>query len=1164
MQDRNYTIQNVINYINVIKKQQCNVKGVCILLGAGADITSGGKTFRELKMDLLEANGIDITRNITDKNLTEKFDDLIEKFTQDDRSIELESIMEKICVPSEGYELLVFLAHLGYIDAVISTNFDVLLEQTEQELSVKPFDIFAPGRAIPGNYYEKRQVYAPVYVKLHGDLYGRLVTHLTKKEIESKQYGSEFLEMVTNIIKNYAVIAIGYGGYDDLLTDIFKDCIESIQPVYWCNIAEPSPDSQLVQVLNQQDKLRFLPCTFDAFFQELGLYFLKKQELHDTNPHFLPTIIKAKVLNQKVLYNNTINNKTCLIERSEIENQILNFVVNVEKNAVMLVGNAGMGKTTAIHCFIDHYSDFFIMPIYMKKREQDGILKSLANAMGYKTDVPFSLLYNFANWCEQNQFSITFVIDEIYLGDNVEDSVKYVKELFDFLKIISDCNCIKVILCINEGDYKKLSQKLEGSFYQKYIDTKICVQKFTCEEMKMLLKDNQVDLDQESYELLREPYMWGLVNNSKLNRYQSLDDCIGKYVESVILANNELGLTQPSLQIILEKIACASIQSQKLEIPANILCHLQDCNIVEENGHFTYDKYTEYYYYKYIVRKSDVAKYIFYDLCNPDYLQQKPVLKACIRALSDINTIAKLEQNLEAMAIYLNRNTKQDPYGVIMVMDSIKRIQQQKYNFMIDYLDNICLQKSNIRSIFDIFCFTAIYASEDPYKLLNLMNDFSQLAYNAFIVKEDYNYNKLRDAIQKKDLKFYKDFLKKRYRGQTPQANFLEFLYLLTSFGPDNISSSYYEQLVTVFQEIFEEYLKNCNCESAYNMVASKVKLYSYNILFNSGSDVEEKFYQAIHNNDLRSLYEKISKGAVLSIDEYLCLIEKAIDINNAWSFISCNFIVALSMQNDFDSTYSVMQDVLGKLDSRDIVKKLDFYLSSVFMSLYICQEQVFEHFNDIFAKVVDKYEVQLFNKPETRLSTLQKFKDEFEMNFEDGFNPLAFYFYVAPSRCYTQGECWNDGTEYLQNYWTLLEHCEQSGNYNEMLRIVHALGQMISIYPTEGYASLEKMAQYSHVIIRQGVIRILKENYLRYPLQTQHFIQHTHFDFSKEELLDIQSNRDPKWCNRTLEQLHWCRFFVNLSNIFAKKSLNIFMKQFYETDSYSSFIFAFFNQLFQ
>lgn len=1161
MSDNSFVVQNIINSIKTIKKQQSNLRGVCILLGAGADLTSGGKTFRTLKMDLLKENNIDIPDSITDKKLTEKFDNVVERFTLGERCAELENIMRKHCTPSEGYELLVFLAQLGFIDAVITTNFDILLEETERSLFIKPFEIFTPGRAIPGDFFKKRQKCNPIYLKMHGDLYGQMVTHLTRQEITSKAYGEEFINLVEHIIQNYLVISIGYGGYDDLLTSIFRDHIDKVSSVYWCNIKAPETDSPLASLLMEHNKLQFIPCTFDSFFQKIGMSFLREQELPDTNPHFLPTVIKAKLINQQTLYFDG-SNLSSLIERSDITNEILSFLATSD-NVTILVGNAGMGKTSFIRLLIERYKEFSFMPIKINREDTSSILKCIANALGYKTDVPFSLLYNFSNWCDLNGFNIVFVMDEISLGSNAEDSIKYIKELLDFFKIIANYHCVKIVLCMDTVDYENMKEVLGGSIYESFIDKPIYVNEFTINEMKSLLKGNEEPLSSEAYELLRKPYIWGLVSNSNMNISNSLDNCIDEYIETTILRDKKNGLTKAMLQVILENIAKATVSEESQKLDDAIVEHLQNCNIIDSNRHFIYQKYTEYYYYKYIMRQTDSAEYIFDTLCATAYLQQQSVLSACAKALADVDSAGKLEHNLLALAKYVNKNTCTNKYGMILVYESIKQIQQKKYECLLNYLSDIDIQQSKLGPVLDIICYTAMYAPKDPYKILNLIMKNSSYAYNAFIIKEDYISNMLLRSAENSNLSSCIIQIKERLQNQESDLNFIELLFINTTWGPDNVNTICYNELVLSFRVLIHEFYNTICSEASFKTASNKIKQYSYNILFNSGNDVEEKFHEAIYHSELRSLYQKISAGAVLKLEEYIFLTEVATDINNVWTFLICNFISVLSMQNDYQKTYTLMQEAVEELGFINIVPKLDFYLSSVFMALYICQKDIVKNFNHIFECVVNKYEVQLFNLPDTRLSTLQKFTDVFEMNFEDGFNPMAFYFYVAPSPCFTDHNPWENGDRYLKKYWELADKLEQFGHYNEILRIVHALGQMISIYPAKGYDALEKMANYQHDIIKKGVERILKENYLRYPTETKHFIMNTHFKFSEKELLDIKSNRDPRWCYRALEQLHWCRFFVNTSNIIEQNSTHIFMKNLYLSDSYSSFIISFFKELF-
>lgn len=128
-------INNIINHINSIKRGTYKKRGVCILIGAGADISSGGILFHDLKIRFLKENNCILPHNVSEKLLDEQFEMMVEKLTQDGRCETLDKIMRKHKTPSEGYSLLVMLAEMGYIDAVITTNFDYLLEETQELLN---------------------------------------------------------------------------------------------------------------------------------------------------------------------------------------------------------------------------------------------------------------------------------------------------------------------------------------------------------------------------------------------------------------------------------------------------------------------------------------------------------------------------------------------------------------------------------------------------------------------------------------------------------------------------------------------------------------------------------------------------------------------------------------------------------------------------------------------------------------------------------------------------------------------------------------------------------------------------------------------------------------------------------------------------------------------
>ena len=1153
--EKRYLINNIINLVIAITEKKTEAKGLCLLLGAGADIASGGKTFRNLKIDFLNDNGYDIANDIDEPMLTEYFDTCVEKFSEAERCAELDTSMRKYSTPSEGYELLVLLAELGYIDAIVTTNFDIFLEEAQNKMGLRPFDIFAPGVAVPKNFYKKRQKNNPIYLKLHGDLYGRYVSHLTKNEIEKKEYGTEFVELLTYILQNYTIISVGYGGYDNLIVDIFKNSIDTLNPMFWCDINKPNKTAPLVKLLEQYNKLNYVNCSFDMLLCELAGNILKNKDLPDTNPIFLPSIINAKINEKREVY---LTQKS-LKEEITRENLIKNFesfLIN-NNNLLFVHGKNGRGKTTLIKQLIKYYNEFTFIPIEINVCETKSILEYFAHALGYKTDVPFSLLYNFAKWCNFQNKSVIFIIDEFKLFENQNTSIKYIKELCDYLTIVKEYMAIKVVICIETESYKTLYSELHQTIYHTQIDNAIEVSKFSLKELSKIKKANT---NSELYEIMCEPYILGMINIQQAENDYSLEKCIDEYILKNVEENHFALLNRSNLSLNLESIAKNSLETEhNIAINKIIIDFLHKLGVVTKDGVFIYEIFSEYYYYKYLKRRG-YKKCIDKISSNQFELENTIRRSAYVRVLSDVSSTENVREVLELLVDLLNKNNTN--YVTILFFETMQKIQKYKFPFLKNYLLNANLQENRIKNQLDFIWYTSRFASEDPFEILNLASKYKENSYDAFIIKHEYLKECLEKSIHEKNLNYYLDLVKHRLFHQDKDTNFLDLLYILTQWGMDTLSYKTYESLVNEFQHLFDKYIEKMVSNELFERTANTIKKYSYNILFNSGPDLEEKYNETIHDYDLVKLSKKVLYGEALCENDYLQILHKSNNINNSWTFLICNFITVISMQNDFHSTYNMLLTIPDKFSGIDLAKQIDFYLSSVFMSLYITQNDVFKNFNTFFYIVMERYERNLFEIPPTRMATLHRFSDEFELAFEDGFNPLAFYFYISPNECYRYRATWNNGQEYLKAYWSLCTKLEQAGDYKGILRIVHALGQMISIYPKEGFEALENIPFHLHEIIKRGVLRILKENYLRYPLETQKFITNTKFHISSEELLEIEANRMSYWKNRTFEQLHWARFFVNISKIKKKNVTYIFLENFLENSSYRKFIKNFFEKV--
>lgn len=125
---------------------------ICVLLGAGADISSGGLSFAELKRQAVEAflkaPLFDVT---SPEDIEERFEGLFLGLQPDERALLVEAVFQKLrpLVPSDAYKLLFLLAELGGIDAIVTTNFDAMLERAQSLLGRDIFHIYAPGIARP-------------------------------------------------------------------------------------------------------------------------------------------------------------------------------------------------------------------------------------------------------------------------------------------------------------------------------------------------------------------------------------------------------------------------------------------------------------------------------------------------------------------------------------------------------------------------------------------------------------------------------------------------------------------------------------------------------------------------------------------------------------------------------------------------------------------------------------------------------------------------------------------------------------------------------------------------------------------------------------------------------------------------------------------------------
>lgn len=1111
-----YNINHIVSCIKSIRADTNPKKGICVFLGAGADLTSGGKLFRDLKKSFLEYEGEPILESITDQQLDALFEERIERLSQDGRCEALESIMRDNREPSEGYQLLVLLARAGIINNIITTNFDVLLEESEKMLGIEPFRIYAPGLAVPEEEYLHRSPSKPAYIKLHGDLNSRIVTHITDSEIKGLEYADSFLKYVRFILRTNHIIFVGYSGFDSLITKIAAEEINNMDACFWCNPSQPKEDSGLANLLKNNNKLQFVETKFDTLFTQLSERLFADEDLPNANYIFFDPIIKSKSDKLISEYMSGYDDKR-IVKRKSNSDKIKAFLADTNSKFLLISGESGSGKTCLLQKSVfTLQSDITWVPI--KSSYVSSITCKISSALGYgMSETAFSLLYSFSSWCNARKKLVVFIIDGIF-NDKFDPklNLEQCNEFMALIRATSNYACVKYIVTFSDNVY--------DSFISSFVDDNLdgvylfndTVTHFNEDELSEIIKLNGGDINSLSNDIkdiLKEPYMWHIVNENNI----SVDSIDQEAFFDALIDNISEDLNSYTLKAFLKNTAYSQVfDTKNPDIKRDkVLDILLSAKIVDENAQINNQLILRYFCGGYIYDECEntetvITKYLIPLSKNSDIQN----VKTCV--LIDLMSCVQSEKDIENRIMCLENAMKGNSSEIeflqhftVQVFERILHMSENLFGRYI-YQANLSLLSEDI-----LKCLIKTISQLKPEWCDAFLNNKNHIiSFEAFITLNDFIFKNGDHGFCFSDKEL-----------------FLISLYQLSYWGWDNTPTEQYSLLCDNWKKLVLK-IKMLDDEKLSGAIET-IKKSAYNIFFDSGSDVDEKYHAVYCNPTIAQLKENLlCKGKTLSLDDINKLINSDDIFFNSYYFIIANLLVIYSTRLDFDKTYSAICESYetGKYD----VEKIDFILSCMFWAMYICRPNDRAEFVSFFRDVLTEYETIIFNFPtHKRQATVKRFSEQFEYEFEDGFNPLAFYFYTAPYECPLYDPSgWDNGKNALSIYWDLLSELKESGNYGNMLRLVHALGQMISIYPQNGLSALSNIKPYlSEPIIKKGVIRILKESYIRNNRETDAWLNNC--NELNDSIYDIKYNTQLYVNNRTFEQLHWSRMFYNIEIIY-------------------------------
>ena len=206
----------------------------------------------------------------------------------------MEEVMEG-CKPSLGYYPLAKILAETDNNMVITTNFDSLTEDalfyyTDKKPLVAGHEALAE--------YIDANIQRPVIAKVHRELF----TDPMNSSDSTSELKEQWAKVLTDALKVYTPIVIGYGGGDRSLMEFLKSA-ELKNSIYWCVYGKDKPSDDILSFLMNKDGFMIKTGGFDSVMYDLGKA-LFPNEMH---PEVVEELLKNMLVERLKSYNEGLN-----------------------------------------------------------------------------------------------------------------------------------------------------------------------------------------------------------------------------------------------------------------------------------------------------------------------------------------------------------------------------------------------------------------------------------------------------------------------------------------------------------------------------------------------------------------------------------------------------------------------------------------------------------------------------------------------------------------------------------------------------------------------------------------------------------------------------------------------------------------------------------------
>ncbi|WP_127598956.1 hypothetical protein [Nitratireductor alexandrii] len=230
------------------------------LIGAGCSISCGIPTAQGI-LSLIEKKFPNSFNNLPEED-RKNYRKAIDLLPRNERRDLIISITEEAKI-SWGYLALARLLEKGYVDAVLSLNFDQQLQIACSLVGFSPaiYDI-AATKTVNTNY-----LVFPSIIHLHGQSYGFIQLNTEK---ENRDHSKNIKPMLDFSLSNSPLFAIGYSGESDNVFQTIQKQYDGAEYLTWLG-HESSPRPHLNKILTHPAADYLGNIEFDAFMVSLAI-----------------------------------------------------------------------------------------------------------------------------------------------------------------------------------------------------------------------------------------------------------------------------------------------------------------------------------------------------------------------------------------------------------------------------------------------------------------------------------------------------------------------------------------------------------------------------------------------------------------------------------------------------------------------------------------------------------------------------------------------------------------------------------------------------------------------------------------------------------------------------------------------------------------------------